>query len=238
MLEKLKDKFVDERNAAQKEELKAKQAFEVLLQNLTDQIAEHERQIADQSERKSGRTADAKEASGEKQATASAQAEDEKYLADLNTLCRSKSQEFEDRQNLRAEEIEALGKAIEIIGSQAVKGSGEKHLPSFVQQDAGSCGQLRSSSTNLQRAAALLAERAKMYNSPALAMIAQKAQETKDDPFTKVKKMIRDLIVKLMEEAAGEADHKAWCDKELKENKLKRNKRRLNLKNIWHKLRI
>ena len=31
------------------------------------------------------------------------------------------------------QEIEALGKAIEIIGSQAVKGSGEKHLPSDAQ---------------------------------------------------------------------------------------------------------
>merc|ERR1719261_2230512 len=55
-----------------------------------------------------------------------------------------------------------------------------------------------------------------MIHSSTLALIAQKAQ---DDPFTKVKKMIQDLIVKLMEEAAGEADHKAWCDAELATNK-------------------
>merc|ERR1719460_452000 len=47
-------------------------------------------------------------------------------------------------------------------------------------------------------------------------MIAQKA---KDDPFGKVKKMIQDLIVKLMEAAAGESDHKAFCDAELGTNK-------------------
>jgi len=34
-----------------------------------------------------------------------------------------------------------------------------------------------------------------------------------------VKKMIKDLIVKLLEEAAGESDHKAWCDAELATNK-------------------
>merc|ERR1719390_70378 len=30
--------------------------------------------------------------------------------------------------------------------------------------------------------------------------------------------MIKDLIVKLMEEAAEEAEHKAWCDTELSSN--------------------
>merc|ERR1719454_1816539 len=37
--------------------------------------------------------------------------------------------------------------------------------------------------------------------------------------------MIEDLVAKLKEEAAAEADHKAWCDAQLKKNKLKRNER-------------
>merc|ERR1711988_1639036 len=45
------------------------------------------------------------------------------------------------------------------------------------------------------------------------------------NPFTKVKKMIKDLIVKLMEEATSETEHKGWCDTELTTNKQTRDKK-------------
>merc|ERR1712160_146886 len=44
------------------------------------------------------------------------------------------------------------------------------------------------------------------------------AAHVSDDPFVKVKKMIKDLIVKLMEEANEEAEQKGWCDTELSTN--------------------
>lgn len=68
----------------------------------------------------------------------------------------------------------------------------------------------------LQRVAALLRERAAATASPALAMLAKRSAE---EPFDKVKKMIQDLMVRLMEQANSEADHKAWCDAEMATNK-------------------
>merc|ERR1719473_1291544 len=47
----------------------------------------------------------------------------------------------------------------------------------------------------------------------------------KDDPFTKVKKMIKDMITKLMEEANAEAEHKGWCDTELTTNQQTRDQK-------------
>merc|ERR1711920_177037 len=44
------------------------------------------------------------------------------------------------------------------------------------------------------------------------------AERAGNDPFTKVKKMIKDLLVRLMEEANDEAEHKGWCDTELSTN--------------------
>jgi len=60
-----------------------------------------------------------------------------------------------------------------------------------------------------------LSKRAKQLNSRVLSTLAVRAS---DDPFAKVKKMIKDLIVRLMEEANEEAEHKGWCDTELSTN--------------------
>jgi len=60
-----------------------------------------------------------------------------------------------------------------------------------------------------------LESRAKQLNSRLLSSVASRVA---DDPFTKVKKMIKGLIVRLMEEANEEAEHKGWCDTELSTN--------------------
>merc|ERR1719502_741632 len=142
---------------------------------------------------------------------------DKKYLADLSATCEQKGADFEARQALRAEELEAIEKAKEIIASGAVAGSAEKHLPTLLQMKSASLSQLRADarSPTQERAAAYLREKARNLNSRALAALAVRVE---DDPFKKVKKMIKDLIVRLMEEANEEAEHKGWCDTELSTN--------------------
>merc|ERR1719407_260687 len=80
-----------------------------------------------------------------------------------------------------------------------------------------SFAQLRSVVTapSQLRVAAFLKDEGKRIKSRVLSMIATKVMA---DPFAKVKKMIKDLIVKLMEEANEEAEHKGWCDTELSTN--------------------
>merc|ERR1719482_2436301 len=77
--------------------------------------------------------------------------------------------------------------------------------------------QLRASeqSPTQVRVAQYLQNQAKAINSRVLAALAV---HVADDPFKKVKKMIRDLIQRLMEEANEEASHKGWCDTELSTN--------------------
>jgi len=153
---------------------------------------------------------------GDLQDTTTSKAADEKYLADLTSTCGTKASDFESRQQLRAEEITAVEKAIEILSSGAVSGNANKHLPSLLS-GAASLAQFMSSAQSpaQQKTALYLQEKAKHLNSRVLSAIAM---HVADDPFSKVKKMIKDLIVRLMEEANEESEHKGWCDTELSTN--------------------
>merc|ERR1719214_231167 len=142
---------------------------------------------------------------------------DSKYAADLTATCEQKSADFANRQVLRAEEIEAVEKAIEIMSSGAVSGNSDKHLPALAQLKSTSFAQLRADAQNPNqvRVAAYLKRKAATINSRVLSVLATRVAA---DPFKKVKKMIKDLIVKLMEEAQAETEQKGFCDKELSTN--------------------
>jgi len=217
MLSKLHDKFVQERTALEKEEMNSKHAHEMLVQDLTAQITQATQDREEKAEAKAKHLQSKADAEGDLADTTSTKEADEKYLADLTATCEQKASDFESRQQLRAEELEAITKAIEIISSSAVKGNAETYLPSLTQR-ATAFAQLRSANTmevRQQRVAMYLQAQAKAHNSLVFAALAQRVV---DDPFAKVTKMIKDLIVRLMEEANEEAEHKGWCDTELSTN--------------------
>merc|ERR1719146_378485 len=178
MLEKLHDKFEDERTDLEKEESNARHAYEMLIQDLTAQI--------------------------------------ETATEDREAKAQEKASDFESRQQLRTDELAAIDKAIEILSSGSVSGNADKYLPSFVQKSV-SFLQLSIGSKNPSQArvAEFLREKGSAINSRVLSALAVRVAE---DPFVKVKKMIEDLIVRLMEEANEEAEHKGWCDTELSTN--------------------
>jgi len=223
MIEQLGEKFEDERMDLEKREANMQNAFLMMTKDLESSIMEAEAQVATKKSTKATRTEDAAEATGDLADTKSSLAEDEKFLQDLDAECEQKSWDFAQRQKVRAGEIEAIGKAIEIMSSPEVA-SGAKHTSltqrsmSWVPPAGVALAQFRSTSqsANQEAVAEFLQQRSKQYKSRLLMLMAQRVSA---DPFKKVKKMIQDMIQKLMEEANEEAEHKGFCDAEMSTNK-------------------
>lgn len=222
MLAKLEDKFTEERVTLQKEETNSKHAHDMLLQNLNTQVGEAQKDIKDHTQEKM-RTKQAKAgAESDQHEQTKLLTADTKYLKDLTASCSMEKSEFEAAQLMRADEIVAIDKAVEIISSGSVAGKAAKHLPTLLQANtAPTLGQLRSNvDSQIQgKVAEFLHAQAAKFNSRVLETVALHAAA---DPMLKVKKMIKELIVKLHEEANAEADHKGFCDSSLATNQATR----------------
>lgn len=217
MVEELGDKFEEERSALEEKESTEKHAFDMMMQDLNSQISNGSEELDSKMAFKA-KTEEAKAtAEGDLADTSAAKAEDEKFLSDLTTECEQTAIDFQTRTETRQGELDAITEAIEIMSGDSVSGAGAKHLPQLIQKPT-ALAQLRSSSQSpIQRAVATyLNDQAHRQNSRILSLIAVKVSA---DPFKKITKMIKDMITKLTEEAAEEAEHKGFCDSELGSNK-------------------
>jgi hypothetical protein len=228
MLEKLKDQFGTKKYELDADEQKRQHAFEQIMQQLTDNIENAEYEISKKTTLRAQTEQEKADAEADKAATIAERAEDQKYLDEMTALCEVKKADFESRLALREQELATIKEAMEIIASQSVVGAGDKYLPADVsmaqKKGSSALAQLRGEMMSpLQgRIATFLANRGKQYNSRLLAMVSERVAA---DPFTKVKKMIKDLIWKLMQEATAETEHKGWCDTELTTNQQTREKK-------------
>lgn len=221
LLKNLEKKFIAEKRAAQKEEANKKFASEQLILELVNQIEAASNERTSKQALKGKRQERAAEATGDRSDTQNTLNEDSKYRKDLLQECKQKSFDYENRQVLRKEELVALNKAIEILSAGDVSGAADTHLPalistSFVQIH------LQREPSKKEKVVEFLMTRALKTNSQILSLMASKVS---DDPFAKVKKMIKDMINQLMEEANSEASHKGFCDTELAANKQTRDQK-------------
>jgi len=212
LLEKLEDQFKEERNTLKMEELKKKNSFKTLVAGLdsenSDAKKDKERKLQEKATISEQKATD----EGELTETKATMAEDIKYKKDLETSWKQKSVDFQNRQQLRAEELEAIGKATEIIGGGAVAGNAEKHLPSLLSTGT-ALASLKGPS--LRKVAQLLQDSATRLQSENLAALAARVTA---DPMEKVKEMIQGMIARMEKEAADSETKFQWCKEELSQN--------------------
>jgi len=188
--------------------------------------------------------------------------DDELYMKDLTTKCELKAREWDQRSQMRSEEVTALTAAIKIIKegvvdnsavnkrafiqneAQPIKTPERKEDPrdsaeedsldgmdvdlSFVQlsqqprmkiaslvKQASKVTQTLSEAQQAAKKEKVIKSLVASGNKLGSANLAALAMRVQADPFIKVKKLIQDLIERLVTEAAEEATKKGWCDTEL-----------------------
>lgn len=233
MLQGLLDKFKRELSEVQGSETNQAHEYELVQMHLGDTIAKDTSDRSEREQRSQTRLADSAKAQGELGEVSRGTAEDEALKKEIESTFAVKQTQYQENQRIRTDELAVIHKAIEIVSSPQVAGSYGEHV-NFAQR-AVSLLQVGSSMRLAKDAAvSLLETRARSLDSTSLAQLA--AAMATIGPFSKVVEMIESLIARLKEEAAAEADHKAWCDEQLKSNKLKRETKSAKVEELFAQL--
>eukprot|EP00439_Symbiodinium_sp_Y106_P013068 s4539_g1.t3 len=185
LLKELEDKFIQEKADLEKAEFEKKAAYETTLAGLKNEQAAEQKDIGKKSALKSKKLQQKAELGNNLDTSESTKAADETYLQDITSTCSQKATDYAARQKLRAEELEAVDKAIEIIGGETVAGSEQKHLAkSFLQVSGTSLAALRANDARRaqavikERVAAFLQKEADRLHSVTLANLVAPTEES------------------------------------------------------------
>merc|ERR1719161_1307239 len=217
---------------ARKAEMNAQHNYELLKQAITDDMNNQKKDKAAATEAKAAAEETKATAEGDLANVNKDLEEDKAYLDSIHQDCMQKSSDAE---------LEALATAKKII-AEATAGATEEvydaSAASFIQVSSES----RIKATG-ERVVDILRKMAERDQSASLAQLVSRVKVVLragtafgDDPFAKVKGLIKEMIERLIKEAEAEASHKAWCDEEMAETKEKKDDLEANIEKYTVKI--
>merc|ERR550514_382214 len=166
-----------------------------------------------------------------------------KYLEEVKNQCQQKAREWKERTKLRSDEITAVSEAVQIMTSEAANRMNkidprQQSAAMFLQT-----GMKTSLKRNLDVGQAIRSI-LQGSGSPVLSLLASRVQARmaagagmgQPDPFADVRKMIQDMVEKLMNEAAEEAQHKEFCDAEMGKSEKQKSLKEKEIKKITSRI--
>merc|ERR1719160_1918217 len=214
MLKTLLLQFEDQLKSLNTDEAQASNAHKLADAAKEDEIASAGRAQDTKTEVKGAKGSDLSTAESTLSEATSARDADAAVLEETKQLCHERKEEYERRTKTRADEIEAMDKAIEILSkvtgvrTPESKGITLLEVAKKVSDPKAEIVNLLRKAGNTKQTAAL----AKLADKIA----ALKGQQTPGSgTFDQIKNMIEKMVFHLMAEQKDEDDHKNWCDKEL-----------------------
>lgn len=216
LLKELKLKFEDDRVTATKEETNKLNEYELAKEARKAAVAAAKDAKTEKEETLGTVEKDLAAAESEFKNTKEDLKADEKSLADTEKSCMMKKTEWNERSEIRKNEMEAMEAAIKILA----KASGVRtEAPNNPTLPPSPESFLQLSDPQSNRAINLLRETARKVHSKSFARFAEEVALKAKGPFDKVNNMIQKMIFRLMAEQKDEDDHKNWCDLEITKTK-------------------
>jgi predicted nucleic acid-binding Zn-ribbon protein len=238
VLEDLLDKANSQLAAARKKEETAMHNFAMLKQSLTDEIKFSSKDM-DEAKKSSAASGEAKsQAEGALAATSKDLGEDKSSLAEVQKDCATYADDYAAEVTSRAEELKAVQAAKKVLAETTGGATGVAYgldqvsTPSFLQLHRSRSAISSGADLANVEAVRFVRELGRKFRSPALAQLAKRMMSAMrfsaasgEDPFSKVKGLISDMIAKLEGEAGQDAQHKEYCDTEMGDTNTKKDEK-------------
>jgi len=210
IMKQLKEEMEADLSEAQKTEAARAGAFDELREAKTAEIASGEKMLEEKKAELAQAEFDLANAKEDLEQVMASLSEDQKALIEMTKNCDDADKSFELRKKSRLEEIQAVSATIEILTSDEARDTFNGAYK-FIQIKQSS----KVADKRRALAANVLRNVAKKSGDPQLSVLATSVEL---DAFTKIKKMIDEMIAKLKIQQADEVKKKDWCDSELQEN--------------------
>lgn len=199
-IEDMQEKTAQQLSKLREVEMDKKHAHELLVQDLTNQVNTKEDMLAGAKQNEADSRAAAGAASASLSEVSDSLSADEAELADTKTDCHTAADEWTARKASAEQEMEVLQKAVDVLSGKFSLLQTSSKTRSFLKKD-------RKYEVRDQ-VATLLRHMGHKFNSFAMLQAAEGAM---DDPFVKVRGLIKDMIAQLETQAAEEASKEGKC---------------------------
>jgi hypothetical protein len=236
VFEDMLEKAEAQRGESSREETKAAHSHTMMVSSLKNKVKNSNKELHDAKHHKAAAEETKTTTEGDLAVTSKDADSDKNELASLQTDCMVKASDHQASVEERNEELKALEAAKKIIEEKT--GGATNRAYSLLEV------QSKTQSQDYIDVIDELKALSRRNNDFSLSLLTSQISSTVKtasssgvDPFAKVKGLIENMIVRLVDEGKKEADAKAYCDKEMKETEEKKAEHEEDIESLSGKIK-